>query len=42
MNKYYCLRYKGLRQQNIEFSDFSMDLFKVYLVDKIILLPTEN
>lgn len=31
-----------LQKQNIEFSDFSMDLFKVYLVDKIILLPSEN
>jgi hypothetical protein len=31
-----------LQTQEIEFSDFSMDNFKVFLSDKIIFLPSEN
>ncbi|NJK95892.1 MAG: hypothetical protein HC905_14155 [Bacteroidales bacterium] len=31
-----------LQFQDIEFSDFTEDEFTVYLIDKIILLPSEN
>jgi hypothetical protein len=31
-----------LQKQKIPYSDFVMDQFNVYLVDKIILLPSEN